>query len=282
MEDHTRLEPTAALVMLWSEKLYRTGSAARFYSRLNLSEGMQMLSECDRACPWYHEVTINRKWFIRHLAGRFIRSTGGPCQLILPAAGKSPLALELLDDCGNAIVSVIEIDIRGMDEKERLYREIVPEYAHRIDCVAADLFDLPGTMNAIGKTGRYDPEIPSCVIPEGISYYLPPDKLAGIISLFASPVMMNRVIFDYMLPCRLVPAHRQKYPKGVWKIINRDCNPDGTVTYSNSEMKAMLEKAGCGHILHHSMHEIEYLRSGLNNYFPAVEDGWTLIAEGGL
>jgi hypothetical protein len=282
MDNHTRLEPTAALVMLWSKELYRTGSAARFYARLNLSEGRQMLDACDHACPWYHEVTLNRKWFIRHLAREFIRGTGGPCQLVLPAAGKSPLALELLDDCGDGIASVIEIDIKGMDGKARLYRETVPEYADRIECVTADLFDLPGTMDAIKRTGRYDPALATCVIPEGISYYLPQDRFSGIIGLFTSDTMKNRVIFDYLLPCRLVPEERQKYPRGVWRVINRDCNTGGTTTYSQDDLDELLAPAGCCRILHHTMHDIERGRTGGNRYFPAVKDGWIQIAEGWL
>jgi hypothetical protein len=105
MAKPTNLEPTAALVMLWARGLYRTGSAARFCSCLDLTAGERMRWECEAVCPWYGEVILNRKWFIRHLAAGFIADACTPCQIVVPAAGKSPLALELLDACGDGIAS---------------------------------------------------------------------------------------------------------------------------------------------------------------------------------
>jgi hypothetical protein len=90
------LEPTAALVMDWAKDLYLTGSAAAFVARLDLSAGHRMRRECDSICPWYPEVMMNRKWFIRHAASVIIAAIDGPCQALILASGKSPLALELL------------------------------------------------------------------------------------------------------------------------------------------------------------------------------------------
>src|SRR5690606_36425320 len=97
MAGSLELEPTAALVMAWAKDLYREGSASLFYSRLDLSAGRQMKRECDSVCPWYPEVMMNRKWFIRHLALGAVSGACGHCQVVILAAGKSPLALELLD-----------------------------------------------------------------------------------------------------------------------------------------------------------------------------------------
>lgn len=282
MDDPTRLEPTAALVMLWSRDRYRSGSAGRFYARLDLSDGEPMRTECDAACPWYHQVTLNRKWCIHHRASHFIAGADGPCQVILPAAGKSPLALELLDDLDDRIAAVIECDISGMEGKQLLYEETAPEFAGKISCVTADLFDLPGVMERIHATGMFDPRLPTVVIPEGISYYIPPALLAGVTRLFASPHGTNRVICDYLLPCSLVAEERRRYPRGVWRVINRDCNHRPTVTYSPDAMGELLTGAGCTKVVHHSMHAIERQRTGRNEYFPTVADGWIGIAEGWL
>ncbi|HSQ94285.1 MAG TPA: hypothetical protein VLL74_08330, partial [Methanoregula sp.] len=156
MAEPCNLEPTAALVMIWARDLYGTGSAARFYSHLDLSAGQRMKKECDEACPWYGEVILNRKWWIRHLAHNFIESAASPCQVIIPAAGKSPLALELLDSLGDRIASVIEIDISGMEEKQCLYERAAPSHAAKIRCIPADLSDLQGTAGAVADTGLYN------------------------------------------------------------------------------------------------------------------------------
>ncbi len=101
-------------------------------------------------------------------------------------------------------------------------------------------------------------------------------------SRFASPEGRNRIIFDYLLPCRLVPEERQKYPRGIWRAINRDCNPGRTTTYSRQDLDTLLAPAGCIRSVHHTMHAIERARTGTNRYFPSVADGWIRIAEGRL
>ena len=276
------LEPTAALVMIWARDLYATGSAARFYSLLDLSAGQGMKKECDEACPWYGQVILNRKWCIRHLAHGFIESAASPCQVIMPAAGKSPLALELLDSLGDRIASVIEIDISGMEEKHRLYERAAPSHAVKIRCITADLSDLQATAGAISDTGLYDPDLPTYVVTEGISYYLPPAVLSGIVSLAVSEDQKNGIVLDYLLPCRLVSKDRRRFPQGIWRIINRDCNPGITVTYSPAALEQTLARAGCGPVLQYPLHDIELQRTGTNRYFPAIPDGWIRIAEGRL
>ncbi len=281
MAERTNLEPTAALVMLWARDLYRTGSAARFYSCLDLTAGKRMQQECETVCPWYAEVILNRKWFIRRLAAGFVAEAPAPCQVVIPAAGKSPLALELLDACNDGIASVIELDIAGMEEKQRLYVRAAPAHAKKIRCVPADLSDRSGTAAAVAGAG-YDPDLPTVVVLEGVSYYIPPAVLAGIVSLFASRDHRNRAVVEYMLPCRLFREERRKIPLGIWRIINRDCNPERTVTYSPDEMEQALTRAGCDCAVHHSMHGIERARTGANRYFPDVPDGWIGIACGRL
>ena len=174
MAGSLELEPTAALVMDWAKDLYRTGSAAAFCSHLDLSAGHRMRRECDEVCPWYPEVMMNRKWFIRHLASGMISAADGACQVVLIASGKSPLALELLEIHPGRIATVIETDIAGMEEKQQIYRAVAPEAAGKIRCVHADLYDPEGTAYAIEGTGVYDPDRPSVIVFEGISYYVPP------------------------------------------------------------------------------------------------------------
>jgi O-methyltransferase involved in polyketide biosynthesis len=281
MAAYKDLEQTADLVMLWARDLYRTGSAAsRFYSLLDLSAGEKMRQECELACPWYSEVILNRKWWIRQLADEFIAA--GPCQVILLASGKSPLALELLDDCGDRIASVTEVDICGMEKKQNLYRLAAPEPARKIRCVAADISDIHRLSGAVRETCGYDPGLPICIIAEGISYYIPPAHLAAIVSCFASGTGKNRLILDYLLPCRLVSREQRRFPRGVWRVINHECSPGGTFTYTPEALDMAFARAGFSHVVHHSLHEMERRRTGTNHYFSGETDGWIRIAMGWL
>ncbi|OPX74594.1 MAG: Leucine carboxyl methyltransferase [Methanoregulaceae archaeon PtaU1.Bin059] len=274
------LEPTAALVMAWAEDLYREGSAALFYSRLDLSAGTRLKDECDSVCPWYPEVMKNRKWFIRHLASEAVSGARGPCQVVILAAGKSPLALELLDCHPEKIAAIIETDIAGMEEKQEIYGAVAPRASKRIRCVHADIFDHRGTFGAILATGMYDPCRTTLVVFEGISYYVPPRVSLGILSLFTSRERKNTLILDSLLPCRFVREDRRYISRGIWGIIHRRCKFQDTVTYSPTEMEAMLISAGCREVCHHAMNEMELLRTGRNQYFPTVEHGWIRVSTG--
>lgn len=278
MAGSLELEPTAALVMEWAKDLYRAGDAALFCSRLDLSAGHHIKLECDEVCPWYPEVMMNRKWFIRRLASDMVAAAGGPCQIILLAAGKSPLALELLEIHPRRIEAVIETDIAGMPEKQAIYESVVPVAGRKIRCVCADIYDRAGTQQAVARTGIFDPGRPSIIVFEGISYYLPPAVSSGILSLFSSENRQNAVILDSLLPCRYVREERRYISRGIWKIIHRDCNVRETITYSPGEMEAMLSSAGCGRIRHHAMHEMEWLRTGQNRFFPTGEHGWIRVS----
>ena len=278
MAGSLELEPTAALVMEWAKDLYRTGSASLFYSQLDLSAGRRMKQECDSICPWYSQVMMNRKWFIRHFSSGRISAADGPCQVIIIAAGKSPIALELLDIHPEKIASVIETDITGMEEKHRIYEAVAPNAAKKIRCVRADLFDREETENAIAGTGIFNPDRPSVIVFEGISYYLPPALSSAVLSLFASRSRQNTVILDSLLPCRLVRDDRQYISRGIWRIIHRDCNFRNTITYSPDEMETMLSRARCDRVRHHTMHEMERLRTGRNLFFPAPDYGWIRIS----
>jgi O-methyltransferase involved in polyketide biosynthesis len=278
MSGSRELEPTAALVMDWAKDLYRTGSAAAFIAHLDLSAGHRIRQECDSVCPWYPEVMMNRKWFIRRTASAFIAATEGPCQVLILASGKSPLALELLEAAPDRIAAVIETDIAGMEEKKRIYGAVAPEDAKRIRCVCADLYDPAGTRNAVDNTGIFDPDRPTVIIFEGISYYLPPAVSSGVLSRFTSKSQQNAVILDSLLPCRLVREDRRYISRGIWGIIHRDCSIRKTVTYSPEEMEAMLTFAGGHQFRHHAMDEMERLRTGKNRFFISGGDGWIRIS----
>jgi O-methyltransferase involved in polyketide biosynthesis len=278
MSGSLELEPTAALVMDWAKDLYLTGSAGAFVSHLDLSAGHRMRQECDAVCPWYSEVMMNRKWFIRHSTSVIIADLDDPCQVLILAAGKSPLALELLETCPDRIGAVIETDIAGMEEKKRIYQEVAPNAAKKIQCVYADLYDFAGTRTTIETTGTFDPDRPTIIVFEGISYYLPPTVSSSVLSQFSSETRQNAVILDSLLPCRLVREDRRYISRGIWGIIHRDCNFKKTVTYSPEEMDALLSSAGCDQVRQHAMDEMERLRIGKNQFFLSDRDCWIRIS----
>ena len=121
-----KLEPTAALVMVWALPPYETGPVGDFVRQLDLSSGEELFYRCQAACNWYGEVIRNRKHFILNQIVEHLKADG-LIQIVLLAAGKSPLGLELLLQCSSKISAIFEVYITGMVEKEALYQRIAPE-----------------------------------------------------------------------------------------------------------------------------------------------------------
>jgi hypothetical protein len=133
-----KLEPTAALVMVWALPLYEKGAVCDFVRQLDLSSGAELFCRCQAACNWYGEVIRNRKHFIHNQIVEHLKADG-LIQIVLLAAGKSPLGLELLLQCSSKISAIFEVDITGMAEKETAYQRTAPEVANRLKCITADI-----------------------------------------------------------------------------------------------------------------------------------------------
>lgn len=87
---------TAALVILWAGGYYeREPRVGTYLRRLDLSAGQELLERYNRICPWYGEVIINRKHFIKSTVEALVQNSAKPTCILNLGAGFSPLALEL-------------------------------------------------------------------------------------------------------------------------------------------------------------------------------------------
>jgi hypothetical protein len=91
-----KLDHTAALVTSWAAPLYAEGPTAAFVGQLDLSQGQELLARCHGICAWYGEMIRDRKHFLSHFIQKELATRAEQCQVVIPAAGVSPLALELL------------------------------------------------------------------------------------------------------------------------------------------------------------------------------------------
>ncbi|MBN1345427.1 MAG: class I SAM-dependent methyltransferase [Phycisphaerae bacterium] len=274
-----RLSDTASLVMAWALPLYRDGAARRFIERLDLSAGEALRRQCEALCPWYREVILNRKAFISHLIERALATRPEPRQIIIPAAGASPLALELLSAHGDRISRVIEMDVSGMDRKRQLYAEVAPELTHKLNCLEVDVTD-PAFRRALVLDGRYDPDVDAIVLLEGISYYLTPRDLVLFLMTFCSPTRRNRVVLEHLLPSADVNDPRRGIPNAVFKAIQAYGHLPRIQRYGLADAPALLREAGGTPDAHFTMDEMERHRIGKHHYFQQPRDGWIACMTG--
>jgi hypothetical protein len=293
------LQPTASLVILWSLPLYAKSPAPvrRFVEMLDLSSGEDLLRRCDEICDWYGEVILNRKYFLKYLVVSLLaesveveeekewraeweerreevageKAAEGKVQIVILAAGKSPLALELLIENPARIAKIFEVDLAGIEEKGRLYSRVAPDLAERLRCLTVDVVS-EDLLDRLALEG-FDPDAPVIVLMEGISYYLSKKSLEEIVLRFRSGGR-NRIIVEYLVPCSKVRADRRPIPKGIFSLIREEAKTGGTACYTRAELSDLFRRSGGREISCFDMSEMERLRLGKNKRFCSHGDGW--------
>lgn len=290
-----RLQPTASLVILWSLPLYSKSPAPvrRFVEMLDLSAGEELLRRCDEICDWYGEVILNRKYFIKHLVERLLaeeeekvgeekaeeQAVRGKFQIVILAAGKSPLALELLVENPARISKIFEVDLAGIEEKRRFYSNVAPDLVEKLRCLTSDVAS-EDLLDRLANEG-FDRDAPAIVLMEGISYYLPKKGLEKIVSMFRSGGK-NRFIIEYLVPCSDVEADRRPIPKGIFSLIREEAGTAGTGCYTRAELSDLFRRSGGREVSCFEMSEMEFMRLGKNKRFCSRGDGWIEVLLGSI
>jgi hypothetical protein len=270
----TKLNDTAALVMSWAAPLYTEGKVGAFFNELDLSRGHTLLRRCDRVCPWYSEVIQNRKHFIRHLIECELGPSITPYQVVIPAAGISPLALELLINHRESVARAIEVDTVGMEEKRALYDLIIPDLTDRISCITLDITSQGFSCEMLRAEAGYNAEIPTIVLLEGISYYVAEEHLRRAMAMFRSDQHCNRIVLEYMLPCELVKEERRPIPRGIMEAVGTYAELQHVQCYSPSHVEQLFESAHGAVIAHYDLFDMEHVRTGERTWFAERDDGW--------
>jgi Leucine carboxyl methyltransferase len=273
-----KLNDTAALVMSWAAPLYTEGEVGAFFNELDLSRGHTLRTLCDGVCPWYGEVILNRKYFIRHLIERELGSSTKPYQVVIAAAGISPLALELLinqpERVARAIEVAIEVDTVGMEEKRALYGLITPDLTDQVSCITLDITSQGFSCEMLRDEAAYNAEIPTIVLFEGISYYIAEEHLRRAMAVFQSDQRRNRIVLEYMFPCELVKEERRPIPRGIMETIGTYAELQHIQCYSPSHVEQLFESARGEVIAHYDLFDMEHVRTGGRTWFAERDDGW--------
>jgi O-methyltransferase involved in polyketide biosynthesis len=264
------LEPTASLVMRWALPLYEKSPARIFVRQLDLSSGEELYSRCDAICPWYEEVIQNRKSFIKKIIERRL-DICGTCQLVVLAAGQSPLSLELALERPSQISQAFEVDISGMEEKARLYAETFPKHQRKLQCLTGDITS-EGLLPLLEKSG-YAKDGPSIVLMEGISYYLPRLALQKLISHFGSGGR-SIIVIEYLLPCSDIEPSRRRIPREIFSLVERSAGLKELSCYTRDDLREIFRGAGGELLESWSMKDMEKERCKKNLYFPERGLGW--------
>nr|WP_321350984.1 class I SAM-dependent methyltransferase [uncultured Methanoregula sp.] len=266
---------TAALVMLWASGYYAENPKVGPYLRqLDLSAGRPLVDRYNEICPWYSEVIINRKHFIRSTVEALIRNQEKPAVIVNLGAGFSPLALELAPLLSDR-VRFVEMDMQNMEKKTRLYSDLLPGQCRHISCHEADI----GNTDCLAET--LSPMIDKektrlIVVMEGLSYYIPKPVMERTLGYLTGLANDRHVIFEHLKPCRLVSDERRYIPYKIFSHVRDYTAMDRMTTYSEDDIRDMFGSGfSCSY---YNMDEMEKRRTGNVEYFPKPDSGWLSCA----
>ena len=109
---------------------------------------------------------------------------------------------------------------------------------------------------------------------ENISEYFDPDTLRKIITSFRSEHRNNKVILDYALPDEIISPVYKILSGNIFKLIIEESNSKTISHYSKEDLSGIFSGCKGELIVSNSMKEIEFRRTGKNEYFRNVNDGW--------
>jgi len=277
-----KLDHTAALVTSWAAPLYAEGPTAAFVGQLDLSQGQELVARCHGICAWYGEVIRDRKHFLSRFIQKELATRAEQCQVVIPAAGVPPLALELLLSQRDRVKKVIEVDIAGTTEKHRLYSAVAPHLADRIACVTADITTAGFSAGMLETEGGYEPEVPTIVLFEGISYYITEAQLRRAMGVFRSARQQNMIVLEHLLPCALVNEARRSIPAAIFRTIGAYVGLAHIRCYSPRHTESLFQSVRCSEVQHYSSTDMERLRKGKLRRFVEDGDGWIGCAVGAV
>lgn len=272
----TRVSDTASLILLWAENAVHTSAYSRSYTELlNLDFGRDLFTRCNAVWPHYGEVIKNRKHCIRNAALRSVQQDGAT-QVAVFGSGMDALSLDVAASASN--VTVYEIDTLQMSLKRKIIRMVSDGLADSIKCITADLQNASRVVAEMRKAG-WDRSLPSVLVFEGISYFLPEEDLWNLISKFRRPDRGNAVLLEYLLHRHLIAPDRACVPERIFETIQR-CSQDhirGITRYGIDDVQRQLAKLNGRVTKKHTMKDMEVGRTGRNKYFKTDESGWIEI-----
>lgn len=264
------LSPTSALVLLMDDNAsYSHSKTLEYLNALDLSEALPLYEHFNKIWPHSREIIRNRKYAIDHLASQFL-SQQIDSQVIIFAAGLNPLSIELSSKFPNA--TFFDLDLENMNTKEKLMTEL--NIKNSIRCLSIDLMESENIVTSLGKSG-WKRDLPTLIIAEGISYYLPLSSLWKTIDILDAKAL----IFEYLLPYEQVDKEMVSYPQETFTSLQIKYKLSSITHYDTELLKRCLEpKKG---VLKETldMHSIEQKRFSKNLYFPKQNSGWIEVSD---
>jgi len=271
------ISATSALVLNWTSKeIWKTSNARNYFDSLDLSEGDDLFQEFSELENYMlTQGVTNRKYFVRKQAVAFLErchTDSQPCQVIILAAGISPLSVELATLFPGIVI--FDVDKHGMKEKSQFLKNLYTP----IRFVTCDITDI-GLLDETLKQYGWNPADPTLVIIEGIVYYLTESDLKNILGFFGEH--HAKLIGDFVLKPEYVHENNRVFGVEVFRKIKEFVGLDFVNFYSPDHFMSLLRECGFSKAQRFTMDEIQWERTGKKEPFALKDSGWiTLVTDG--
>lgn len=261
-----KLSSTSALVLLWAGKeCYKTKKAIEFLNQLDYEEGRSLYKQCEEIWPYYDEVIKNRKFGVFDLVEKSIPDKSNIFQFVIPGAGLDPLGIELTEIYPNS--KVFELDSDNMKLKSKLYKNLGNKSKSNISFIETSLMDSSSIQKKL-TAHLWDPMLPTLLIFEGISYYLPDASIQKLVQL----IKPNWMIFEFLKQDKEIAPDRVMIPNKVFGIVSSQCELSFINKYSYSKLESLFDNMSV--VEKYSMKCLEKMRTGADKYFLTENSGW--------
>lgn len=261
-----KISATSALVLNWTDHtLWETPEALSYTNQLDLSEGARLFGLFSEEENFMHLQSVSgRKFFMKKRVLGFLEVQNEihkKGQVIVLAAGLAPLSVEI----GSLFSScrIFDVDKYLMDDKKILVNSRPPNIEF-IDC---DILNLNMLKEKL-VSHKFDKEIPTIAVLEGIVYYLPVEDLMKIMRFLKQYDIA--FVCDICLKPELVNEKTRLFLTEVFRKIKEEINLEFINFYSTEEITGMLKAAGYQKVSITNMQQIQEERTG--EAFPFTEE----------
>ena len=205
-----KVPSTSRLVLEAAMQLYTSPLQQQYIEAIDFSETSRFFSELKQQYPFITEMICLRKQSIRRMLRERLLAFPGQ-QVIIPGAGLDPLSLYLLENYPQQISRVIEADNGYIEEKQRIYKDIIPADS-LVNFIKCDVTDTALLWGKLLESG-YREDVPATIVFEGVIHYISNDAFLQLMQLFKTTQRHNLVLMDYSLseedvPEGFLPSHR--------------------------------------------------------------------------
>lgn len=222
-------------------------------------------------CSFNDHVIKNRKWIIRRWSNQIL-DEGDIKQVVIIAAGLSPQGLEISENYDD--VTVYELDLSNMAQKADLVNGMggAPK---NIRFITADLTDIDACRKVLMDQG-WDPDAPTLLVAEGISYYL---SRQDFLQCFELAQKGSRAIVDYLVPPDQLIPERRDLPGLIFDVVVQACGLKTPIeTWRGKDLVAALDAERIDQVTMYDVEKMKY--QDVHDHtvsFPSPDSGWIEI-----